>query len=76
MDSSLAHPLSPKSKTGVFLVWLSVVNAVRLYNQTLPLAAKVLLPSAVWISIANVLVFSIWRLNGSEPFYPHKRRRE
>jgi tryptophan-rich sensory protein len=64
------------SVPGVFLVWLSVVNAVRMYAQTLPLAGKVLAPSAVWITIANVLVISIWRLNGAEPLYPFKKRRE
>jgi tryptophan-rich sensory protein len=30
----------------------------------------------VWITIANVLVISIWRLNGAEPLYPFKKRRE
>jgi tryptophan-rich sensory protein len=64
------------SVPGVFCVWLSVINAVREYNLVLPLAAKVLAPSAVWITIANVLVFSIWRLNGSEPLYPFRKRRE
>lgn len=64
------------SVPGVFLVWLSVVNAVRMYYITLPLAGKVLAPSAVWITVANVLVYSIWRLNGSEPLYPFRKRRE
>lgn len=58
---------------GVFAVWLSVVAAVRAYYKFVPLAGLVLLPSAVWISIANVLVCSIWALNGKEPLYPTKR---
>ncbi|GAB5036451.1 and mbr-like protein [Nannochloropsis oceanica] len=64
------------SVPSVFLVWLSVVNAVVQFYNTLPLAGKVLAPSAVWITVANVLVFSIWRLNGSEPMYPFRKREE
>jgi tryptophan-rich sensory protein len=49
------------------------VAAVRAYYKFVPLAGLVLLPSAVWISVANVLVYSIWALNGKEPLYPTKR---
>ncbi|CAM9800716.1 unnamed protein product [Ectocarpus sp. 6 AP-2014] len=59
--------------SGVFLVWLSVANAVYRYYQVLPKAGLVLLPSLLWISVANLLVQSIWRLNGKEPLYPPKR---
>jgi tryptophan-rich sensory protein len=33
------------------------------YYNTLPLAGKLLAPSVAWLSVANVLVFSIWKLN-------------
>ncbi|CAM9938848.1 unnamed protein product [Scytosiphon promiscuus] len=56
----------------VFLVWLSVANTVFRYYQVLPKAGLVLLPSLLWISVANLLVQSIWRLNGKEPLYPPK----
>jgi len=42
------------------------------YFKALPLAGKIITPSAVWITIANALVFNIWLLNGKEPFYPAK----
>ncbi len=58
---------------GVLLVWASVLNAVRHYYQALPLAGKVLAPSAAWISVAVVLVTNIWWINGKEPLYPVKR---
>jgi translocator protein len=32
----------------------------------------VLLPSAVWLTAANAIIFAIWRLNGKEPWYPVK----
>eukprot|EP00752_Nemacystus_decipiens_P011370 g10104.t1 len=57
----------------VFIVWLSVANAVFRYFQALPKAALVLLPSLLWITVANLLVQSIWRLNGKEPLYPPKQ---
>jgi hypothetical protein len=41
-----------------------------LYSRALPLAGKVLFPSVVWITVANALVFELWRLNGKEPLYP------
>lgn len=56
---------------GVFCVWLSVVTAVTLYYKAYSTAGLVLLPSAVWISVANVLVFTIWKINGREPLYPY-----
>eukprot|EP00611_Tribonema_gayanum_P030325 TRINITY_DN83_c0_g1_i1.p1 TRINITY_DN83_c0_g1~~TRINITY_DN83_c0_g1_i1.p1 ORF type:complete len:698 (-),score=265.49 TRINITY_DN83_c0_g1_i1:150-2243(-) len=55
---------------GVFCVWLSVVATTLMYYKTLPRAGLLLAPSAVWITIANFLVFEIWRLNGKEPLYP------
>ena len=51
------------SALGVLFVWGSVWNAIVRYYNVLPLAGKLLAPSGVWISIATVLTFSIWRLN-------------
>lgn len=34
---------------------------------------QVLAPSAVWISIAVILVTNIWAINGKEPLYPVKK---
>jgi tryptophan-rich sensory protein len=48
---------------GVQFVYLSVLIATQQYYQISPKAAYVLAPSAIWLSIANFLVFSIWRLN-------------
>ncbi|CAM9661275.1 unnamed protein product [Ascophyllum nodosum] len=57
----------------VFLVWASIANVVFRYYRVLPKAGLVILPSLIWISIANLLVQSIWRLNGKEPLYPTKQ---
>jgi tryptophan-rich sensory protein len=32
----------------------------------------ILAPSCVWLTVAVVLVFRIWQLNGREPLYPVK----
>ena len=48
---------------GALFVLASVLHSTYLYYQTLPLAGLVLAPSCIWLTIANVLVFSIWRLN-------------
>lgn len=58
------------SALGVFAVLASVYAAVGVYFQTVPLAGKLLAPSAVWISIATVLTWSIWNLNGRQPLLP------
>jgi tryptophan-rich sensory protein len=57
----------------VFGPWLSAIIVTILYGQTLLLAGLLLAPSVVWLTVASVLVYSIWRLNGSEPWYPMKR---
>jgi len=59
---------------GVGFVWMSVVSAVYLYWTTSPLAGLVLAPSAVWLTVASVLVYSIWDLNGREPMLPMKAK--
>lgn len=48
---------------GVAFVWASAVYATYLYYQTLPLAGKILAPSCVWLTVASLLVYSIWRMN-------------
>ena len=58
---------------GVLCVWASATAAVFAYHAVLPKAGFVLLPLSVWLSIAAVLVFDIWRLNntlGRYPLYP------
>ena len=40
------------------------------YYQVLPLAAWIILPSCIWLTIATALVIAIWQLNGKEPLYP------
>ncbi|MBG1259193.1 TspO/MBR family protein [Nostoc commune] len=52
--------------------WLSAVVVTAIYWQTNPIAGMTLLFSCVWLTVAAVLVFKIWQLNGSEPLYPLK----
>lgn len=52
---------------------LSAIVVTALYWQTVVLAGLLLAPSVAWLAIACVLVYSIWQLNGSEPWYPLKR---
>ncbi|VEP18706.1 TspO and MBR like proteins [Hyella patelloides LEGE 07179] len=53
--------------------WLSALIVTILYWQIDPLAGIILAPSCVWLTVAVVLVLSIWQLNGKEPLYPLKR---
>ena len=52
--------------------WLSAIVVTAIYWQTVPLAGMILSFSCVWLTVASVLVFRIWQLNGSEPLYPLK----
>jgi tryptophan-rich sensory protein len=52
--------------------WLSAIVVTAVYWQTNPLAGMILSFSCVWLTVAAVLVFRIWQLNGSEPLYPLK----
>ncbi|MDJ0716886.1 MAG: TspO/MBR family protein [Prochloraceae cyanobacterium] len=56
----------------IFGPWLSALIVTALYWQINPLAGIILAPSCVWLTVAAVLVFSIWQLNGKEPLYPLK----
>ncbi|MEH1853545.1 MAG: TspO/MBR family protein [Nostoc sp.] len=52
--------------------WLSAVMVTAIYWQTNSVAGMTLSFSCVWLTLAAVLVFRIWQLNGSEPLYPLK----
>ncbi len=52
--------------------WLSALIVTIFYWQTNPIAGMILAPSCVWLTVAVVLVFRIWQLNGKEPLYPLK----
>ncbi|MEH2362571.1 TspO/MBR family protein [Nostoc sp.] len=52
--------------------WLSAVVVTVIFWQTNPVAGMTLSFSCVWLTVAAVLVFRIWQLNGSEPLYPLK----
>lgn len=56
----------------IFGPWLSALIVTIFYWQINPLAGMILAPSCVWLTVAAVLVFSIWQLNGKEPLYPLK----
>ena len=59
------------SAVGVLAVWSSVVAAVKAYYDVTPIAGYLLAPSAVWISIASVLTWTIWSINPPlEPLLP------
>ena len=51
------------SAAGVFFVLFSVIATTYLYYTTLPLAGYVLAPSVIWLSIATLLVNTIFRMN-------------
>ncbi len=56
----------------IFGPWLSALIVTILYWQINPGAGIILAPSCVWLTVAAVLVLSIWQLNGKEPLYPLK----
>lgn len=57
---------------GVLFVLASVYTATAAYFTVSPMAAYVLAPSCVWLTVATALVWSIWSLNGKAPLYPTK----
>jgi translocator protein len=56
--------------------WLSAIIVTGLYWKTNSVAGLLMAPSVIWLTIASLLVYSIWRLNGAEPLYPLKRETE
>lgn len=50
--------------TGADRVWLGV--------QVSAAAGLTLLPLALWLTVANALVWGTWRLNGRPPLLPQK----
>jgi benzodiazapine receptor len=64
---------------GVGCVLLSVYNLVFQYFKVSQTAGALIAPSAVWISIATVLVWTIWKINPGadgkpEPLAPMKAK--
>ena len=51
---------------------MSAIVVTAMYGQTVSLAGYLLIPMCIWLTIASLLVFDIWRLNGKEPLYPMK----
>lgn len=51
------------SAAGVYFVLLSVIATTYLYYTTLPLAGYVLAPSVIWLTIATLLVNTIYKMN-------------
>ena len=58
------------SALGVLAVLASVYAVVAKYYSVVPAAGLVLAPSALWISIASVLTWTIWDMNEREPLLP------
>jgi translocator protein len=48
---------------GVLCCWASAVAVVAAYWAVDPLAGQLIAPSAVWISVAAYLIYSIWDIN-------------
>ena len=65
---------------GVACVWASVLFAASQYYSVSPLAGSLLGLTAVWISVAGLLIADTWRINSGEaggkwegePLYPYK----
>ena len=58
----------------IFGPWLSSLIVTIFYWQVNPIAGMILAPSFLWLTVAAILVFRIWQLNGKEPLYPLKFR--
>ena len=55
---------------GVLCVWCGALAATLAYGSVSTLAARVLCPLNVWLTIAALLVHDIWRLNNTDGRYP------
>lgn len=61
------------SAAGCLFVWASVMNVIYNYYLVLPSAGTIIAPSGVWLTIATVLTFCIWRINEPvQPLWPVK----
>ena len=63
--------------THLCAVLASVYNVVYQYWSVTPTAGVLIAPSAVWITVATVLVYTIWKINPREdgtrePLWPMK----
>eukprot|EP00892_Ulva_mutabilis_P011584 jgi/Ulvmu1/8799/UM048_0054.1 len=62
-----------QSATGVSaFVFTSAVATVATYYTVTPNAGLLLLPLPLWLLVAQVLVWSIWDLNGRQPLLPRQ----
>ena len=50
--------------------WLSALIVTAIYWKISSIAGLILAPFCVWLTVAAILVFRIWQLNGREPLYP------
>ena len=65
---------------GVACVWASVVFAAVQFSSVSPYAGQLLGLTAVWITVAGLLIADTWRINSAEaggkwegePLYPYK----
>jgi benzodiazapine receptor len=48
---------------GIIILWVAIVLTIWEFYRIFPLAAYLLLPYIVWVTIAAVLNYSIWALN-------------
>ena len=48
----------------------SAIVVTAAYGNAIAKAGYLLIPMCIWLTIASLLVFDIWRLNGKEPLYP------
>jgi tryptophan-rich sensory protein len=54
------------------LVWPSAAAVWLLYLQNSTAAALVILPMNIWLTIASLLIWSIWEVNDKQPLLPQK----
>lgn len=51
----------------ILLLWVAVLTTVLLFSRISGLAAALLLPYLLWVSLAALLSGAIWRLNRTAP---------
>lgn len=53
---------------GVLLLWITVALTLVLFHGTRRLAAWLMLPWLIWVTVAAALNYELWRLNGGGIF--------
>jgi tryptophan-rich sensory protein len=48
----------------ILLLWLAILATAIAFWRSLPIAGYLFIPYLVWVALAAVLNFTIWRLNG------------